>query len=278
MPRFPDWSVKLSLQEGDMLYVLSKSYKKFLKSVTSRNVFIKNSGYRKRTLGRLKIPCEQRVTEKNGVWYLPLYPLGEIGSLPFVWINISASVREVENHWSWIFNSFQLQFIDLCCVGKILTYCKSAEIHYADACNSANTILELCKLEKVGNHKVQMLSWCKLIVMQLGFSRLGSLSLSVSGKISHHLPSCSTLYSRLLNTTNLTKKPHLPGRQDYCRAAMYLRSMVDKSGNDLFFLFFFCEFVRQKLEGVRGFFRLPWSKWIILFWISLTTQSVSKML
>lgn len=118
-------------------------------------------------------------------------------------------------------------------VGKILTYCKSAEIHYADACNSANIILELHKLEKVGNHKVQMLSWCKLIVMQLDFSRLGSLSLSVSGKISHHLPSCSTLYSQLLNTTNLTKKPHLPGRHDCCRAAMYLRSMVDKSGNDI---------------------------------------------
>lgn len=65
----------------------------------------------------------------------------------------------------------------------ILTYCHSAEIHYTDACTSTNIILQLCTLGKIGNHKVQTLSWCKLIVMHLNVSTLGCLSWAVSGKI-----------------------------------------------------------------------------------------------
>lgn len=69
-------------------------------------------------------------------------------------------------------------------VGKILTYCQSAEIHNTDASNSTSVILQLRRLENVENHEVQMLSWCKLIVLHFNVSRLGCLSLAVSGKIS----------------------------------------------------------------------------------------------
>jgi len=45
-------------------------------------------------------------------------------------------------------------------------------------------VLQLRKLEKIGSHKVQMLSWCRLIVLHFNVSRLGCLSLAISGKIS----------------------------------------------------------------------------------------------
>ena len=52
---------------------------------------IKRYGYIKRSSTGLKILCEQRAIENNGVWCLPLFTLGETGSLPFVWISISVS-------------------------------------------------------------------------------------------------------------------------------------------------------------------------------------------
>lgn len=98
---------------------------------------------------------------------------------------VSVSVK-LENHQSWLTSGFQLWSMDLSGggVGKILTYCQSAEIHNTDASSSTNAVLQLHRLEKVGNHKVQMLSWCKLIVLHFSVSRLGWLSLAVSGKIS----------------------------------------------------------------------------------------------
>lgn len=54
---------------------------------------IKHSGYIKRSSTGLKILCEQRAVENNGVWCFPLFTLGEIGAPPFVWIGIIVNER-----------------------------------------------------------------------------------------------------------------------------------------------------------------------------------------
>lgn len=190
----------------------------------------------------------------------------------------------------------------------ILTYCHSAEIHYTDACTSTNIILQLCTLGKIGNHKVQTLSWCKLIVMHLNVSTLGCFSWAVSGKIiCLHAVLCTHGYvaikHNMFNQEDTSAKQTRLLQSYGASRVNVTPAMVSISGNELcgpgfrrtsdvhllvcislLFIYFGQKlFVRVKLECVWGF--LPsaalkhrMSKWTALFWISQTTCSPCETL